>query len=56
MRKKLLLTMLSGMLTIGFLGACGNVEDLNDDLNNDPMMENNDGMNDDMNNDMNNDV
>lgn len=47
MKKKMLLTMLSGMLTIGFLGACGNVEDLNDDLNNDPMMEdNNDPMND----------
>lgn len=51
MRKKLLLTMLSGMLTIGFLGACGNVEDLNDgNLNNDPVE--NDGMNDDMNNDV----
>lgn len=48
MKKKLLLTMLSGMLTVGFLGACGNVEDLDDNMDNDPMMEDNDPMNDDM--------
>lgn len=53
MRKKLGLTLLSGMLTIGFLGACGNADDLDGDLdNNDPIMENNDPMNDDMNNDL----
>ncbi|ADI00613.1 hypothetical protein [Salisediminibacterium selenitireducens] len=55
MKKKLLLTMLSGMLTVGFLGACGNVDDLDDNLDNDPMMEDNDPMmedNDPMNDDM----
>ncbi|WP_280770547.1 hypothetical protein [Salipaludibacillus daqingensis] len=43
MKKKLMLTMLSSVLALGFLGACGDVND--EPLNNDPMEEN-------MNNDM----
>lgn len=49
MKKKALIGLFSSLLALGALGACGNVEDLNDDLNDDPMMEdNNDPMNDDM--------
>lgn len=40
MKKKMMFTFLSSVLAIGFLGACGDVE--NEELN--------DGMNDDMNN------
>lgn len=42
MKKKMMLTVLSSVLAVGFLGACGDVE--NEELN--------DGMNDDMNNNM----
>ncbi|ADI00614.1 hypothetical protein [Salisediminibacterium selenitireducens] len=48
MKKKALIGLFSSMLALGVMGACGNVDDLNDDLNDDPMMENNDPMNDDM--------
>ncbi|AOM81612.1 hypothetical protein [Salisediminibacterium beveridgei] len=42
MKKKALIGIFSTLLALGTLGACGNVDDLNEDLNDDPMMENND--------------
>jgi len=57
MKKKLMLTVLSSVLTLGILGACGDAE--NEPVN-DPGINDNGGMNDDFNNggvdnDMNND-
>jgi len=60
MKKKLMLTVLSSVLTLGILGACGDAENepLNDPgINDNGGMDNemnNDGMNDGMDNEMNN--
>lgn len=49
MKKKLVLTVLSSVLTLGILGACGeNAE--NEPKNNDPMINDNGEMNEEMNN------
>ncbi|MCD8509136.1 MAG: hypothetical protein LRY73_04120 [Bacillus sp. (in: Bacteria)] len=42
MKKKLLLAMLAGMFTVGFLGACGEIDD-DLDMDNDPIGEEGDG-------------
>lgn len=47
MKKKLMLTVLSSVLTLGILGACGDAE--NEPVN-DPGINDNGGMNDDFNN------
>ncbi|SES20034.1 hypothetical protein [Salipaludibacillus aurantiacus] len=46
MKKKLMLTALSSVLTLGVLGACGDMEN-NDGLNDNGGVEDNGGMNDD---------
>lgn len=50
MKKKAMIGIFSSLLALGTLGACGNVDDMDNDLNDDPMMENNDPLNDDMDN------